>query len=299
MKYRLIFIVLSLLFWVGCYEEEPLTPTEGLEFKYTVPQGDHDYDARIVDWYEKNGFYILYKFDPKDIYFDISYWSGSLFDSLRGNWMSGIASSVAEEEYVDRQLQLVEDVFLNFYSDTVLSNWMPMKILLCSKLEKNKNSIEAISGLDLIAVKYGSSEIEDLLADETKLIKFKNNMHMLFFQRIIDQKKLVAPKEFAELSEYGMKVDKKDMFKLGFIENNYGMEMNVSADFMSYVKAVFSYSYDELNAEMGEGDYTVVGILNPNKDVNGLIRRKYDVLINYFRETLHMDLQAIGNYRKP
>lgn len=299
MKYRLLFMVLSLLLWVGCYEEEPLTPTEGLEFKYTVPQGNHDYDVKIVDWYEKNGFYILYKFDPKDIYFNVSYWTGPMYDSLYDSWRGNIAATVAEEDYVGKQLKFVEDIFLNFYSDTILNTWMPMKLLLCSQLKQpnGTKSIEMVSGLDFLAVDYGSPEIEDLLADETRILKFKNDLHYLFFDRIvIEKKKLVAPKEFEMISEYGKRVEQKNMFSLGFLETS--TDMKVDADLRKYIKTITSYSYEELIAETGASDYTMIGILNPKKDVNGLIRKKYDALIHYFQNTLHMDLQAIGNYMK-
>lgn len=283
---------------VGCYEEEPLTPTEGLEYRYTVPQGNHDYDVKIVDWYEKNGFYILYKFDPKDIYFNVSYWTGPLYDSLDGKWRGNIASAVAEEEYVGKQLKFVEDIFLNFYSDTILNTWMPMKLLLCSQLKKpnGTKSIEMVGGLDFIAVDYGSAEIEGLLADETRILQFKNDLHYLFFDRLIEQKKLVAPKEFMMVSEYGKRAEQKNMFSLGFLETSTGMK--VETDLRNYIKAITSFSYDELTAETEDGDYTMIGILNPKKDVNGLIRKKYDALIHYFQNTLHMDLQAIGNYMK-
>lgn len=283
---------------VGCYEEEPLTPTEGLEFRYTVPQGNHDYDVKIVDWYEKNGFYILYKFDPKDIYFNVSYWTGPMYDSLYGNWRGSIAAAVAEEEYVGKQLQFVEDIFLNFYSDTVLNTWMPMKLLLCSQLKKpnGTKSIEMVGGLDFLAVDYGSPEIEDLLADETRILQFKNDLHYLFFDRLIEQKKLVAPQEFVMVSEYGKRAEQKNMFSLGFLAT--GTEIKVDADLRNYIKTITSHSYDELTAETEDGDYTMIGILNPKKDVNGLIRKKYDALIHYFRDKLHMDLQAIGNYMK-
>ena len=40
---------------------------------------------------------------------------------------------------------------------------------------------------------------------------------------------------------------------------------------------------------------TYVGILNPVKDVNGLIRKKYEILVNSFKENYGIDLQAIGD----
>lgn len=174
-----------------------------------------------------------------------------------------------------------------------------MKLLLCSQLKQpnGTKSIEMVTGLDFLAVDYGSPEIEDLLADETRILKFKNDLHYLFFDRIVmERKKLVAPKEFEMISEYGKKPEKKNMFSLGFLD--WGVEMKVNADILSYIKAITSYSYDELIAETEDGDYTMIGILNPKKDVNGLIRKKYDALIHYFQNTLHMDLQAIGNYMK-
>ena len=63
----MIFIVLSLVAWTSCYDEDALVPTETSEFNYTLPQGDHDYDTKIVDWNERCGFYVLYKLDRKSV----------------------------------------------------------------------------------------------------------------------------------------------------------------------------------------------------------------------------------------
>ena len=55
----------GLLLLAGCYDEGSLNPSPEPELiygKYTLPQGDHDYDARIGDWYTRCGFYILYKY---------------------------------------------------------------------------------------------------------------------------------------------------------------------------------------------------------------------------------------------
>ena len=45
-------------------------------------------------------------------------------------------------------------------------------------------------------------------------------------------------------------------------------------------------------------DYTAKnwdGILNPVKDVNHLLKKRYDMVRNYFIENYNMDLQKIGN----
>lgn len=84
MRYKWIFIVLGLMVWIGCNDaSKTLTPTSEPEFWYSVPQGKHDYDARIVDWHDKCGFFILYKFEPKDVYFAGAYdWTESYADTI-------------------------------------------------------------------------------------------------------------------------------------------------------------------------------------------------------------------------
>ena len=67
MKYRFIFVICCLVLFIRCYNEDTLVSTETPELKYVLPQGNHDYDDKIVDWFERSGFYILYKFGPEDI----------------------------------------------------------------------------------------------------------------------------------------------------------------------------------------------------------------------------------------
>lgn len=41
----------------------------------------------------------------------------------------------ADEKYVGKQLELIQEQFLRFYSDTTLKRCLPLKILLCSQLD--------------------------------------------------------------------------------------------------------------------------------------------------------------------
>ena len=70
MRYFLI-IILGLFLWTGCNDDdEKLTPSTEPEFRYVLPQGNHDYDTKIVSWYEDCGIYFLYKFEDKDVYYN-------------------------------------------------------------------------------------------------------------------------------------------------------------------------------------------------------------------------------------
>ena len=75
-RYRLLYLIMFVLLWAGCDDSEKLTPSEGLEPGYILPQGEHDYDEKIMNWFEECGFYILYKFEPRDVYFNMG--GGSL-----------------------------------------------------------------------------------------------------------------------------------------------------------------------------------------------------------------------------
>ena len=69
MRY-LLTIILGLFLWTGCNDDdETLVPSTEPEFRYVLPQGHHDYDTKIVNWYEDCGFYILYKYEDKDVFY--------------------------------------------------------------------------------------------------------------------------------------------------------------------------------------------------------------------------------------
>ena len=87
----------------------------------------------------------------------------------------------------------------------------------------------------------------------------------------------------------------QDVYKRqGFLSEG---EVKPEYDWRNYIAAVVQHSYDYLTAEpdKNEEEPTMKGILHPNKDTKGLIRRKYDVLISYFEKEYNIDLQAIGN----
>lgn len=69
MKQRILYILICLSAWiVSCDNEDNLSPTETPEIGYVVPQGDHDYDQKIVDWSERcNSFHPLQVQDERTL----------------------------------------------------------------------------------------------------------------------------------------------------------------------------------------------------------------------------------------
>lgn len=66
MKKIMLYIGLSVFIYgmIAC-DDVNLIPTTRPEFGYSVPQGEHDYDDRIVDWKNRCNFFILYEYQPR------------------------------------------------------------------------------------------------------------------------------------------------------------------------------------------------------------------------------------------
>ena len=70
MKYRILCMLFGLMLWAGCADEDALKPLGVEEPFLNLPQGDNDYDDRIMQLFEDYGVSIFYKFSPQDVYFD-------------------------------------------------------------------------------------------------------------------------------------------------------------------------------------------------------------------------------------
>jgi hypothetical protein len=72
-----------------------------------------------------------------------------------------------------------------------------------------------------------------------------------------------------------------------YYAGNWYLPGNPDADWDKYMDVIVSNSYDMLTSSGN--------ILSPDTDTKGVYRKKYDAMINYFKTTFGVDLQAIGN----
>lgn len=284
MKQYLLPILASFcLLFTACGDEENLSPTERPESGYFVPQGNNDYDDRIVKWKEDANFFILYKFEDKDIRWRYSAWADT----------SEVKYTLADANYINRQLDLIEQNFLNFYSVDLLREGMPLKLLLLGYLDDNMNYTHRrniYSNFDSYAIAWGDQSIETMTAAEKR--KFKTEVNQAFLFRLVDKGIVQIPEAFSSVSVYDDEYYyRKDMYKLGFLGLNQAA--NPTRDFKKYIEVIIGNPKSYL--ESPSSNYsTHEGILDPGKDENGLIKRKYNALIDYFT-SLGIDLQGIGD----
>lgn len=371
MKCRLIYIVSMLILWNGCNGDlENLVSTTDSEFKYSLPQGDHDYDTKIVDWYNRCGFYILYKFEPKDVYFNVNSewqkaradtiieWSslpvgaiyrvegdymnvynilgnfvrsipmGKSYDESSGIWQELILDGdlirmgkyklkydgiftveEADEIYVGEQLSLLEEMFLNHYPDSILSVGIPLKIVLGRNLWQNSafakgSELSYWITFNNLLFSHGDESINSLDKIEKNAIKIEMNKWFIE-DRIFEKIKYFAELEgFFDITAYSEYTTSDDISSQEYYQNGIvasllyaSLEGFMNLDLKSYIEMIIETSQMTLEAEPQNGNFdswSYWGILHSKKDVNGLIRKKYDVLIKVFND-IGVDLQAIGD----
>ncbi len=296
MKQHLIYLFMLVASLIACSDDDNLTPSERTEFGYTVPQGDHEYDDRIVDWNKRCNTFILYKFDLKELYWQVSSWNESKPqpEGSSNPYNSGLVAEVADEAYVGEQLDLIESLFLDFYQDTTLYRCLPLKLLLCGRLDERtisgaiRKSHSAFSGYDYLAFNWGNENVLTLTDMQKKT--FKNEVNNTFLTRLLDNGKIVIDPAFYEGMNYTSSYNSSTMYERGFLKTGIKQEN----DAKNYIEVIISNTYEDLIAE-NTSTSTNIGILNPAKDKNGYIRKKYDVLVNSFKANYGIDLQAIGN----
>ena len=279
---------------IGCWDEGELKPTPEPELiygKYSLPQGDHDYDDDIVAFYKKYSSLILYKFTSKDfgwsptgnVAWDIA--KDTVYDEYnQGNKWNAIP---ANEQYVGNQLELLRKKFLNYLPDTFLY-LLPQKILLCSTIERlpthlgyepTPDQCEAFNvylGYFHMAVSCGNENILTMTAEERN--QFKKDVCGAYFENVLVS--LDKPQEFFMISSYRTETTENEelLHEEGFL-NSDGMG-NTNKDWLSYVKLAIENPIDELT-----------GLLSQYEK----IREKYMIMVEFFKDRYRFDIQAIGN----
>lgn len=294
MKNIWILSVLWCIIMTGCYKEDTLSPSPEPEDVYglhTLPQGNHDYDARILDLYGRYGRLILYKFEGRDFF-----WSMGADIRWKYNGImttTGLDAIPADDRYVGRQLDILEKCFLNYFPDTLLSRILPFKILLTDRILRmpllygppdsaRLEYPDASEAADYIAIARGNETNQTMTA--TEINAFKVAVCNLFMKRCVALNKILRSTEFANATAYSTLITPANMYSYGIFKAGVRI---LDADWEAYVEKIISTPLAAMEA--------TGGILHPGMDTAGKVRKKYNIITAYFKDKYHIDLQAIGN----
>ncbi|PTS97989.1 hypothetical protein DBR11_16105 [Pedobacter sp. HMWF019] len=279
LKYLILITTLSVAI-MGCKKkEDDLIPSK-IKAQYQLPQGNHDYDPTLVELNKKYGSFFLYKFSPVDFAANPVYVSGG-FNEI-------YLADIADEAYVGKVLTFVQKNWLNYYPDAFLKANLPFKVLLGQNLRLKSTpttTYMVLSNYNQMTLSNFSASF-DAMTDAQKKT-YVNNLHTEFFNSIYNRGKLDVPADFLTVTNYTQTgVLPTNMYLYGILSYIIMYQDNrPTKDFMSYISAITSKTKAELDAS----------ILSPSNDVNGLVKKKYNIIINYYKTKYNIDLQAIGN----
>lgn len=301
---RLKYFLLLCLFcsFAACKKtEEKLIPTERPEYGYSVPQGNNGFDQRILGYYKRWGTYLLYKYTVQDFTWQITGYD-TYYKSVGAN-----------EAYIDNQLDLLDNTFFKYYQDSTLAKYLPAKFFLCSSLTYQNKRVDAMAltsaftgGYESFAVNWGNKGILKISSPIDSVTIFRGNVNFSFLKIMDLRAKMGRSSTFATISDYTLTISPTapatnvtvaDVYKRGFVLTSASTSLQSNqTDWYNYLQIILTNKYDNLiNPSTTATDATAKGILSPVKDVNGLIRRKYDTMIKFYKDVYNIDIQKIGN----
>jgi hypothetical protein len=294
--YTLTVLSLTFLLAAGCKKEAKLTPSEGEEKVYnghSLPQGNHPYDADIVSLFEKYNSIFLYKYVPRDLYYNINTYIGGTYNPTSDSTtLGGYFDVPADQAYVGVQLNLLKEIWLNYYPDTLLKQGMPQKVFLLDSFynaypgpgrpaDNYPTLYNVFQGGDYMLVTWGGIRLNTISAQDKYTLK--GAVNALFLKIAHASGTVTRSSSFTALTNYSA-VNYTNYYDYGIIDY---YRKDVESDWDAYVEAIVSNSYTTLTSPGN--------ILAPDVDTKGIIQLKYNVVIAYFQSAFGVDLQAIGN----
>lgn len=292
-----LLILLSFLLQ-SCNKSETLTASTVQE-GYIQQGGSNSYDSAIADIYNKYGSYLYYSFTDKEAYWTPSGWANPAKTTSGTSWVPGYIVDTANKNYVSKQIALFTRGCLNLYSDAFLKKFLPIRVLLCNHIYSVSynytfTSVMAWSIYDHLCIGRGNSSIDSMSRSDT--IAYMKAVNVALVQNIVDNTKSIPTSEFSEMVNYDNTsfTTAAQAWKLGVITPYYNSP-TAQKDWNIYIQAMTTYSDSLLNVTPLSYDYTPKGMLNSTRDVNGLIKKRYTMVRQYFIENYGIDLQTIGN----
>lgn len=328
-----IFLIVGLgITGQGCYEEDKLTASgvEPLLSEYDLPQGTHDYDDRIMEYWNDYGLLAFYRFADKEFW-----WTPTAdirpkpMDGLEGGTSKGYEGVQADEDYVGHLVKMLDEEFFAFYTKEYLNKRMPKKFLLMGELFSVPSSAMAPEfasrfriythvGYDRIAINMANEDILEMTEDSVR--NFRNELNNSFLMWQINSGFIEFSPEFLAITDYtasyatSNETAIRNFYGAGLIDVKAKIPEN---DWKAYITAIVTHTYEELTGEIDPVIYVngrfnatkwssaadpCLGMLNRDSkkgwDKAGKINEKYDIITSYFKKKYNLDLQAIGNGEK-
>lgn len=239
----------------------------------------------------------------------------------------------ADSSYVDKQLDLLQDVFLNYYPSSLLREGLPPRIMLGKDLimcNENGELIDTayVLGPNNFILNYGNIAVDKLSEARKRSIKTSMNQWFvtdlvfdLIYTEVLNNSTWFELTDYDGMMEeqtgpttfvgcvrmaqaygwlsYYVDCDKKETW------TNWTREMKMRNDLMSYLALIgcllarrIAEIANGTTSSRWNGNRTMVGEkrdcrLSKSQDYSGLARKKYDALVDFLK-TKNLDLAKAG-----
>ncbi len=291
---NLYLIILCLFGCMACADYDEVGDVETLSPDYVLPQGKSPADGRIVEYYNMYKSYILYEYSHPDFMYGLSQTN-----------LSYIYGKV-DPQCMDIVLDFLEDIWFDLYPIDFHVKYMPYKIIVVEFMKDVLGTSKfATMGKDgqSFYVNDCSAELSKLSAVEKRT--YKNDLQSSLWNFWCNNVTFEFPKEFYEVSDYTraakdyapVNPDDPDFaLARGFMpqwnanQNKYIFNwcLNVhyqtklvdsKLDLQHFMNAMVTRTVEEW------GDYL---------EKYPLIKRKYDILYDWFLDKYKVDLKKVG-----
>lgn len=277
-----IFLVLS--FFVisySCYKEDAVEPTADKEKYVNVDslknQGSNIYQDRLISYFDKYNILTMYRFDSLLFYYEIV-----------GN--PPYKYKDAEEPSVGSLLDIIDEMFYQQLGNKAILKFSPLCVLLVSDLEHSGREGEYYyCYFGLYCLTFSGADERVFTWNNERKIEYKNDVTSAYLIRMIDRELVEKPIDFTLASKYKNPIVSSNNYKeYGFVKDSKDCWDDEVSDLRSYIKLIVSTRTEDLTA-MG-------GLLDPEVDKKGFIRKKYGILVKFFKQH-DIDIVKIGNYQ--
>jgi len=150
-------------------------------------------------------------------------------------------------------------------------------------------------------MKYGdgTTSVQLTAADKRKL---KDKLNRIFVKNIVDRGAVAIPAEFSTGVNYTTVTSLNSNSKLWALGAlGAGYSATPIRDWGYFMLIMICHSETFLNtvpSSISDSNTTEAswqGILTPTKDTNGLLKKRYNMVRNYYIQNYNIDLQQIGN----
>jgi len=285
-------------------DNNPPQVSQKSDTRYQLPQGNASFDTDILNFFHTYNTYILYKFSDIDFNYQFSFNLatppiGSLNASIGPVVMRG-GDSIA----IQSALDFMNQYWFSFYPEDFKKKYLPQKILLAGLIYNTRYNgstkiydtprinpyIIPVEGVDHITLPKIDTAFNSYSLASKLLLKAQLNRiflkHLMYPIINTVPAPVPLPADFFKVSNYSLGgITSAQRYKYGFDTLVAGSAPSPITDMIAFLDTICAKPKTALDAYM----------LNPKVDSLGLTKRKYDLLVNYFKNNYNVDIQAIGN----